>query len=81
MMSMKEKVAQMRQYAGLKHMRDSEKSMTAEEPAKSHAHGFYKNPHSSQVAEMTARGMAGSSLHVADLEKAPPSFRDFPLTS
>lgn len=70
MMSLKEKVAQMCQYVGLKHMRNSEKNMTVEELAKSHAHGFYKDLHSSQVAEMTAQGMVGSFLHVTDLEEA-----------
>lgn len=69
-MTLEEKVAQMCQYVGLKHMRNSEKHLTLEELKKSHAHGFYKDLHSSQLAEMVEKGLVGSFLHVTDLEEA-----------
>lgn len=69
-MTLEEKVAQMCQYVGLKHMQNSEKHLTLEELKKNHAHGFYKDLHSSQVAEMVEQGLVGSFLHVTDLEEA-----------
>ena len=69
-MTLEEKVAQMCQYVGLKHMRNSEKHLSLEELEKNHAQGFYKDLHSSQVAEMVEQGWVGSFLHVTDLEEA-----------
>lgn len=69
-MTLKEKVAQMCQYVGLKHMQNSEKHLSLEELEKNHAQGFYKDLHSSQVAEMVEQGLVGSFLHVTDLEEA-----------
>lgn len=69
-MTLQEKVAQMCQYVGLKHMKTAEQQLTAEEMEKSHAQGFYKDLHSSRVEEMTKKGLIGSFLHVTDLEEA-----------
>lgn len=69
-MILEEKVAQMCQYVGVKHMRSSEKNMTIEEMQKSHARGFYPGLHSSEVEKMVEEGLIGSFLHVLDHEEA-----------
>lgn len=69
-MTLQEKVAQMCQYVGLKHMQTAERNLLITEMEKSHAQGFYKNLHSTDVARMTEEGLIGSFLHVTDLEEA-----------
>lgn len=69
-MTLEEKVAQMCQYVGVKHIRSSEKNMSIEEMKKSHAKGFYPGLHSSEVEKMVEEGMIGSFLHVTDSEEA-----------
>lgn len=69
-MTLEEKVAQMCQYVGLEHMKTAEKNISLEEMEKSHAQGFYPNLHSSDVEEMTKKGMIGSFLHVVKAEEA-----------
>lgn len=69
-MTLEEKVAQMSQYVGLEHMKKAEKEMTVEEMKKSHATGFYPNLHSSEVEEMTKKGLIGSFLHVITTKEA-----------
>lgn len=69
-MTLQEKVAQMCQYVGLKHMQIAEKELSADEMEKSHAQGFYKNLHSTDVAQMVREGLVGSFLHVTDLAEA-----------
>ena len=69
-MTLEEKVAQMSQYVGLEHMKSAEKQMTVEEMEKSHATGFYPNLHSSDVEEMTKKGLIGSFLHVVTYQEA-----------
>lgn len=69
-MTLEEKVAQMCQYVGLEHMKTAEQNMSPEEMKKSHAQGFYPNLHSSDVEEMTRKGMIGSFLHVVKAEEA-----------
>lgn len=69
-MTLEEKVAQMCQYVGIKHMQNSEKHLSIEELEKNHAHGFYKDLHSSQMVKLIEEGMVGSFLHVTDLQEA-----------
>lgn len=69
-MTLEEKIAQMNQYVGLEHMKKAEKEMTVEEMEKSHATGFYPGLHSSEVAEMTKKGLIGSFLHVTTYKEA-----------
>ncbi|WP_300701786.1 glycoside hydrolase family 3 N-terminal domain-containing protein [Bacteroides sp.] len=69
-MTLQEKVAQMCQYVGLKHMKAAEKNISVEEMEKSHAQGFYKDLHSTEVEKMACEGLIGSFLHVTDLEEA-----------
>lgn len=69
-MTLQEKVAQMCQYVGLKHMQTAERDLLITEMEKSHAQGFYKNLHSTDVARMAEEGLIGSFLHVTDLEEA-----------
>lgn len=69
-MTLEEKVAQMSQFVGLEHMKKAEKEMTVEEMKKSHATGFYPGLHSSEVEEMTKKGMIGSFLHVVTYKEA-----------
>lgn len=69
-MTLEEKVAQMDQFVGLEHMKKAEKEMTVEEMEKSHATGFYPGLHSTEVAEMTKKGLIGSFLHVVTYQEA-----------
>ncbi|WP_239063669.1 glycoside hydrolase family 3 N-terminal domain-containing protein [Bacteroides sp. 51] len=69
-MTLEEKVAQMCQYVGLDHMKTAEKDMSLEDMKKSHAQGFYPDLHSSDVEEMTKKGMISSFLHVVTAEEA-----------
>lgn len=69
-MTLEDKVAQMTQYVGIEHMQAAEHGMTLEEMAKSHAQGFYPGLHSSDIEEMTKKGMIGSFLHVVKAEEA-----------
>ena len=69
-MTLEEKVAQMCQYVGLEHMKKAEKSISAEELIGNDALGFYKNLHSSQVAQMVVDGKIGSFLHVKTAEES-----------
>lgn len=69
-MTLQEKVAQMCQYVGPKHMKTAEQNLSVEDMQKSHAQGFYKDLHSTEVEQMTREGLIGSFLHVTDLEEA-----------
>lgn len=69
-MTLEEKVAQMCQYVGLEHIKEAEKHMTLEEMKKSHAQGYYPDLHSSDIEEMTKKGMISSFLHVVTAEEA-----------
>ena len=69
-MTLEEKVAQMCQYVGLEHMKKAEKSISAEELIGNDALGFYKNLHSTQVAQMVVDGKIGSFLHVKTAEES-----------
>lgn len=69
-MTLEEKVAQMCQYVGLKHMQIAEKNMTVKELKKNHAQGFYPGLHSSDLVHMVEEGMIGSFLHATDLKEA-----------
>lgn len=69
-MTLEEKVGQMCQYVGLKHMQTAENNMTAEELKNSHSQGFYPGLHSSDVERLTEQGLVGSFLHATDLKEA-----------
>ncbi len=69
-MTLEEKVAQMCQYVGIEHMKAAEKEMTLEEMKESHAQGFYPDLHSSEIIEMTRKGLIGSFLHVVTAQEA-----------
>lgn len=69
-MTLEEKVGQMCQYVGLKHMQIAENFMSVEEMKRSHAQGFYPGLHSSDIENLTKNGLIGSFLHAADLEEA-----------
>lgn len=69
-MTLEEKVAQMSQYVGVQHMKAAEKEITIEELKEGHAQGFYPGLHSSELIEMTKKGLIGSFLHVTTMEEA-----------
>ena len=69
-MTLEEKVSQMCQYVGLEHMKKAEKSLSPEELIGNDALGFYKNLHSSEVAQMVIDGKIGSFLHVVTAKEA-----------
>lgn len=69
-MTLEEKVAQMCQYVGLKHMRDAKVEISTEDMKKSHAMGFYADYPPEKIEEMTKQGLIGSFLHVNTLKEA-----------
>ena len=69
-MTLEEKVGQMCQYVGLKHMQIAENFMSVEEMKRTHAQGFYPGLHSSDIERLTKEGSIGSFLHAVDLEEA-----------
>lgn len=69
-MTLEEKVWQMCQYVGPKHMQKAEKDLSPAEMQQSDAQGFYLGLFSPGIKEMTTRGEIGSFLHVLDPEEA-----------
>ena len=69
-MTLAEKIGQMSQYVGPKHVARSEKNLTLEEMKASDAFGMYPSLHSSQIPEVIKAGKIGSFLHVTDPEEA-----------
>ena len=69
-MTLAEKIGQMSQYVGPKHVARSEKNLTLEEMKASDAFGMYPSLHSSQIPEVIQAGKIGSFLHVTDPEEA-----------
>lgn len=69
-MTLEEKIGQMSQYVGMGHTAESERHMTIDELAKSDAHGFYPDLHSSQIPAFIETGRVGSFLHVVKASEA-----------
>ena len=69
-MTLAEKIGQMSQYVGPKHVARSEKNLTLEEMKAGDAFGMYPSLHSSQIPEVIQAGKIGSFLHVTDPEEA-----------
>ena len=65
-MTLAEKIGQMSQYVGPKHIARSEKNLTLEEMKASDAFGMYPSLHSSQIPNVIRAGKIGSFLHVTD---------------
>ncbi|MCD6400171.1 beta-glucosidase, partial [candidate division WOR-3 bacterium] len=69
-MTLEERVAQMCQYVGIEHIRQSEARMSAARMKKSDAAGFYPGLRVADIERMTEQGEIGSFLHVVTLEEA-----------
>jgi len=69
-MTLEEKVAQMCQYVGIEHLKESENYLSREELDNSDAHGMYADLHSSDVEKMVEDGLIGSFLHIKDAAEA-----------
>lgn len=69
-MTLEEKVAQMCQYVGLKHIKEAEKNMNPGQLHNNDAHAFYPGMSTDDIEELTKKGMIGSFLHVLDAEEA-----------
>lgn len=64
-MTLEEKVAQMCQYVGPDHIRETQKRFKGKKIAKGDdANGFYPNLSVNQLLELTEQGLVGSFLHV-----------------
>ena len=64
-MTLEEKVAQMCQYVGPGHIRETQKRFKGQKIAKGDdANGFYPNLSVNQLLELTEKGLVGSFLHV-----------------
>lgn len=70
-MTLEEKVAQMCQYVGPGHIRETQKRFKGQKIAKGDdANGFYPNLSINQLLEMTEKGLVGSFLHVVTAEES-----------
>ncbi|MFI3287742.1 MAG: glycoside hydrolase family 3 N-terminal domain-containing protein [Rikenellaceae bacterium] len=69
-MTLEEKVGQMNQYVGLKHVEANSAGMTEEELLKNTATGFYPGMTVKDMEKLTADGLIGSYLHVLTIEEA-----------
>lgn len=69
-MTLEEKIAQMCQYVGLEHIREAEKVMTEKDLTDNDAMGYYPGLSSTELEDMTRKGLVGSFLHVKDPEEA-----------
>jgi beta-glucosidase len=71
-MNLKEKIAQMCQYAGLEHIRSVEQKYSAKQLGGNNndAHAFYKGLSIEKLEQMVADGMIGSFLHVLSPQEA-----------
>ena len=69
-MTLIEKVGQMSQFVGPKHIAKSEKNLSLEEMRAGDAFGMYPNLHSSQIPKVIKAGEIGSFLHVTDPQEA-----------
>lgn len=70
-MTLEEKVAQMCQYVGPGHIRETQKRFKGQKIAKGDdANGFYPNLSVNQLLELTEKGLVGSFLHVVTAEES-----------
>lgn len=69
-MTIEEKVGQMNQYVGLKHVEENSAGMTEEELLKNTATGFYPGMTVKDMEKLTSDGLIGSYLHVLTIEEA-----------
>lgn len=70
-MTLEEKIAQMCQYVGPNHIRDTQNRFKGEQVSKNDdAYGFYPNLSINDLYEMTKAGKVGSFLHVVTVEEA-----------
>ena len=69
-MTVTEKIGQMSQFVGPKHIAMSEKNLSLEEMRAGDAFGMYPNLHSSQISNVIEEGKVGSFLHVTDPDEA-----------
>lgn len=70
-MTLEEKVAQMCQYVGPGHIRETQKRFKGQKIAKGDdANGFYPNLSVNQLLELTEKGLAGSFLHVVTAKES-----------
>ena len=69
-MTLIEKIGQMSQFVGPKHIAKSEKNLSLEEMRAGDAFGMYPNLHSSQIPNVIRAGKIGSFLHVTDPQEA-----------
>ncbi|MBR2326719.1 MAG: glycoside hydrolase family 3 C-terminal domain-containing protein [Alistipes sp.] len=66
-MTLEEKVGQMNQFCGVKHVSNIDKKAHADNPD---AHGFYPGINADTLRNWTKRGLIGSYLHVLTAEEA-----------
>lgn len=70
-MTLEEKVAQMCQYVGPGHIRETQKRFKGQKIAKGDdANGFYPNLSVNQLLELTEKGLVGSFLHVVTAKES-----------
>lgn len=69
-MTLEEKVAQMCQYVGIEHIKETTKRFQGKVAKNDDANGMYKNLTINDMISMTEKGMVGSYLHVLTPEEA-----------
>lgn len=69
-MTLEEKVAQMCQYVGLEHIKDTEAKFKGRVSKNNDSNGFYKDVTVDSLVTLTEKGWVGSFLHVVTAEEA-----------
>ena len=69
-MTLEEKVAQMSQYVGIEHIKETESRFKGKVSKNNDANGFYKDLSIDSLIAMTENGLVGSFLHVVTAEEA-----------
>lgn len=69
-MTVEEKVAQMSQYVGIEHIKETTSKYKGKVDPNNDANGMYKNLSITNLEKMTEEGLVGSFLHVVTAEEA-----------
>ena len=69
-MTLEEKIGQMNQFVGIEHIKTAEASLTAEQLKNNTANAFYPGFSTTDLENLTKKGLVGSFLHVLTIQEA-----------
>jgi beta-glucosidase len=69
-MTLEEKIGQMNQFVGIEHIKAAEATLTAEQLKNNTANAFYPGFSTTDLENLTKKGLVGSFLHVLTIQEA-----------